>query len=301
MTTDFFPQLNSVLSSHACSGAASGFLIGALLQPLETIKVCIIVNPTNVAVLNNANFARSFLTSARIVYQDGGLFGFWKGLGPALWRIGVANSVYFHFLDLFNRIASRMPTNQRIKDFSSSCSARVISTLIINPLTIIKTRMELPGDHFNYRSTSDAAMQIYRKEGFRAFFKGAEACMFRDVPFAGLYYAVLNMCKENLSKLGVQSAASTMTSGMIAGLVATTATHPFDIVRTRLQINHNEESSKDTKEGTFRSLYNIWKTDGTGGLFRGLQARLMRKPLSNAMTFTFFEIFQTGKGEKRLL
>jgi len=300
MATDFKPHLNSLLSSPAFAGAASGFLIGVSLQPLEIIKVCLIMNPTKLALLNNnANFAESFYLSARFIYQLEGVKGFWRGLTPALLRIGTANSAYFHCLDLFNRMAAPLQLNKRAHDFGTSSAARVISTLVINPLTMLKTRMELPGDQFNYKGVGDAVNKIYKTEGMKAFFKGAGACMFRDVPFAGLYYAMLNLFKEKLGKLGIQSSSSTMVSGMVAGFIATTSTHPFEVIRTHLQLDSNDKR-KDV--GIFRGLNEIRKNEGMLGLFKGLQARLMRKPLSNALTFTFFELFQNGnKKDKKLI
>jgi len=298
MNTDLNQYLTSLLANPACAGATSGFLIGVFLQPLEIIKVCLIANPTKLAILNTSNFAESFYISARVIYQLEGVKGFWRGLTPALLRIGTANGAYFHCLDFFNRFFSPFALNQRVHDFTTSSSARVISTLFINPLTMLKTRMELPGDQFNYKGVGDAVSKIYKTEGMKAFFRGASACMFRDVPFAGLYYAMLNLFKEKLSKVGVQSSASTMISGMLAGFIATTSTHPFEVIRTHLQLDRDDKRNI----GIFKGLNEIRKNEGTLGLFKGLQARLMRKPLSNALTFTFFDLFQKiSKNEKKFL
>jgi len=257
------------------------------------------MNPTKLAVLNTTNFAESFYLSARVIYQLEGVKGFWRGLTPALLRIGVANSAYFHCLDWFNRLAAPLQFNKRAHDFGTSSAARVISTLVINPLTMLKTRMELPGDQFNYKGVGDAVSKIYKTEGMKAFFRGAGACMFRDVPFAGLYYTMLNLFKEKLSKVGVQSSASTMISGMLAGFIATTSTHPFEVIRTHLQLDRDDKSKN---LGIFKGLYEIRKNEGTLALFKGLQARLMRKPLSNALTFTFFDLIQkASKNEKKYL
>ena len=46
----------------------------------------------------------------------------------------------------------------------------------------------------------------------------------------------MNYTKSKLSKFKMNAATNTMTSGMIAGLIATAATHPFEIARAHLQI-----------------------------------------------------------------
>ena len=304
MQETLISNLSQLFASNAISGAASGFVIGIFLQPLEIVKLCLIINPPPIVLSRKANFAQSFYLSAQSVYRIEGAKGFWKGLSPALMRIGAASGIYFHFLEIFNKKFAHLKANQRVIDFTSSCSARTLSTIIINPLTVMKTRMELPGQQFNYKGVDDAIKTIYKQEGVKTFFKGSSACILRDVPFAGLYYTIMNISKEELKKIKVKAATSTMISGMIAGLIATAATHPFEVARAHLQIDSSKIAINTLGEsnGTFGILSNIVKNEGPIGLFRGLQARLMRKPLSNALTFTFFEIFQNmGATEKKFL
>jgi len=304
MHEEVLSSLYQLLSISAVSGAASGFAIGTLLQPLEIIKLCLIVNPPQMALPKKINFAQSFYLSSRYVYQIEGVKGFWKGLSPALLRTGASSSIYFHFLEVFQKKFSQLENNRRISDFASSSSARAFSTVLCNPLMVLKTRMELPGSNFNYRGIDDAASKIYRQEGLKTFFKGSGACVLRDVPFAGIYYTILNASKEKLADFNIKAPANTMISGMLAGLIATTVTHPFEIARTHLQVRRPGDirDSIIKSNGTFGILFNVLKNEGTIGLFKGLQARLARKPLSNALTFTLFEVFQRKKvAEKRMI
>lgn len=79
---------------------------------------------------------------------------------------------------------------------------------------------------------------------------------------------------------------------MTAGFIGTTVSHPFEIIRARLQIISRFDTNSDYEyKGIFDAFKKIYEHDGLIGYFRGLAPRLVRKPLANALTFTLFETF----------
>ena len=74
-----------------------------------------------------------------------------------------------------------------MKNFTISSFARILSTLITNPLSIIETRFELADFHL-YSSVHGAIRDIYQKEGIQAFWSGGLASCLKEGFFAGLYY-----------------------------------------------------------------------------------------------------------------
>lgn len=134
----------------------------------------------------------------------------------------------------------------------------------------------------------------------KGFASGALASALKDAPFAGIYFVVYLKCKRFLElKMDSKSVVlNSLTSGLIAGVIATSLTNPFDVIRTRLQYGFflNEENSK------YNSIYDgfkkIYKTDGILGFFKGLSPRLIRKPVSNALSFVVFESFHRILNDK---
>jgi solute carrier family 25 protein 38 len=283
----YFPQ-------DALAGAMSGFLIGVMLQPLEIIKMCLIVNPMQVALLEKSNFAISFYTSARLIYQMEGYKGFYRGLSPALLRIAAGSAVYFQALNDLSKKFKKHGIVGSTSDFLSSGIARVASAFICNPLTVIRTRCEVVG-FTEYNNLGDAFKKIYKQEGIKGFYKGASACMLRDGPFAGLYYAIYNNTKKQLEPLHVQPTSAAMVSGLFAGFIATAATHPLEVVRTKMQV---KQKNSNHYSGIYTSLLRIWSEEGMNGLTKGLAPRLMRKPLANALTFTLYDTFKQKRSHK---
>lgn len=82
-----------------------------------------------------------------------------------------------------------------------------------------------------------------------------------------------------------------MISGLVAGFFATMSSHPFEIVRARMQTNRVINSEENKCDGVIDGLKNIYKNEGLKGYFRGLTPRLIKKPLVNTLTFVMFEIF----------
>lgn len=69
---------------------------------------------------------------------------------------------------------------------------------------------------------------MYQKEGNRGFFKGCLASCIKEGSFAGIYYA--------LYVEGKSKGYSAWTAGMVAGLISTLSTHPFELLKTIMQV-----------------------------------------------------------------
>jgi solute carrier family 25 protein 38 len=60
----------------------------------------------------------------------------------------------------------------------------------------------------------------------------------KDGPFAGLYLLLYRLTKNMLEKtFELPLSFVSMASGLTAGMIATTTTHPFEIIRARMQVN----------------------------------------------------------------
>ena len=71
--------------------------------------------------------------------------------------------------------------------------------------------------------------------------------------------------------------------GLAAGFAATLATQPFDLVKTRIQLQPRAYPS------TLAAARRVLADEGPAGFFRGMFPRLMRKTLSSAMTWAIYE------------
>ena len=108
--------------------------------------------------------------------------------------------------------------------------------------------------------------------------KGIVASCLKQGLFAGVYYKIFLALKtmEDNYQIGTN-----FVNGVIAGLVATAVSHPFEIARAQIQAEMN---------GNIRQVFrDIYVTEGWKGFFKGLSPRLLRKPVINTTTFVIVE------------
>lgn len=145
-------------------------------------------------------------------------------------------------------------------------------------------------------------LKIYQKEGFQGFLKGGFTIMLRDFPFGGIMYSsyvIINKFVNHLTENNIKY----FFSAILAAMIASAATHPFEIIRTKIQAN-------EMKKGVNKLLQNpgtevsgsvisnmisqIYQKEGWSGFTAGFLPRLLRKPVINASTFFFYEILSSS-------
>ena len=163
-------------------------------------------------------------------------------------------------------------------NFVNSAVARIISSTVVNPLSILETKILMPGP----KSIKDPGVAyselIHKKELFRAMSKGLMASCIKEGMFAGFYYKIF----EALKTMGDNySTGMNFLSGVVAGIIATTASHPFEIARAQIQADMGQSITS-----VFRDMY---QKEGWQAFLKGLSPRLLRKPAINTTTFVMVE------------
>ena len=136
----------------------------------------------------------------------------------------------------------------------------------------------------------------------RGFWAGWGATAVRDAPYAGVFLGCYEGCKSVLGKGlgdggdgdgGVEGGGEetgagqrmgiNFASGMVAAVVASAVTNPFDAVKTRLQL----------WPGRYGNLANaatvMVREEGWGCLWRGMGLRVGRKAVSSAAVWCGYE------------
>jgi len=127
------------------------------------------------------------------------------------------------------------------------------------------------------------------RAGPSELFRGVTASSLRDAPYAGLFLVFYEVIKnEAASVLPLSSppvyASLHGGSAAAAGTIATLATHPFDVIKTRMQVR-----SEDKYHGLTRTALTVWKERGISGFFDGASLRLSRKIFSSAIGWAVYE------------
>lgn len=161
----------------------------------------------------------------------------------------------------------------------------------MNPFDVIKQRMQLHGS--NYRSLVDCARQVFRNEGFRAFYVSYPTTLTMTVPFTALQFTAYESITKVMQKRRqlAYDPLTHCTAGGLAGGIAAAATTPLDVIKTLLQ---TRGSANDPEIRNCRGLWPaasiIWQREGFNGFFRGMKARVVTAAPSTAICWSAYEL-----------
>ena len=119
-----------MISDKGVFGLISGVLTTAILQPFENIKMALMLPPKNLKL--SSNFLVNMSIASKYIFVQDSYHGFYKGLTAAVSKAGFGCYIYFASLRYLES-----PDQSPFLDFLHSSFARIISTIITNPLNII--------------------------------------------------------------------------------------------------------------------------------------------------------------------
>ncbi|KAK7397409.1 hypothetical protein VNO78_18580 [Psophocarpus tetragonolobus] len=129
---------------------------------------------------------------------------------------------------------------------------------------------------------------------YRFWWTGLGAQLSRDVPFSAICWSTLEPIRKNiLGVVGDGASAVTVlganfSAGFVAGTLASVATCPLDVAKTRRQIEKDPERA--LKMTTRTTLLEIWRDGGLRGLFAGVGPRVGRAGPSVGIVISFYEV-----------
>ncbi|KAJ6334615.1 hypothetical protein OIU78_011480 [Salix suchowensis] len=113
-------------------------------------------------------------------------------------------------------------------------------------------------------------------------------------PYSAICWATLEPTRRQiLALLGDEGGASRVlganfSAGFVAGTLAAAATCPFDVAKTRRQIE--KDPNRALNMTTARTLLEIWRDGGVKGLFAGVGPRVARAGPSVGIVVSFYEV-----------
>lgn len=258
-----------------------------------------------------------FLLLSRYMYRMEGIWSFWRGIKPNVLRSALSSGTYFYqlrlFESLFLKLRHSLDENSKMRflindesiDFWGSGIARSTTGLLLNPLTIIRTRAELVG-YSNFNSITGSFRKIYRKEGMHGFFKGGFLNIVEEFPFGGIFNLVYEEMNRNsgirisdrtpnnknskVLRIFEREKIQILFNATIAGIIASTLTHPIEIAKTKIQSQKQDYKLTNSKSKTVSIFKDVYSRFGFNGMFFGLWPRLLKKTCVNSTVFFLYEI-----------
>ncbi|KAF2224478.1 tricarboxylate transport protein, mitochondrial precursor [Elsinoe ampelina] len=187
------------------STVLAGFGAGATesllaVTPFESIKTQLIddrksANPR----------MRGFLHGSRLIAQEQGIRGFFKGFVPTTARQAANSAVRFSSYTSLKQLAqSYVAPGEKlgaISTFGIGGLAGVITVYATMPIDTVKTRMQSIEAKHEYRNSLDCAAKIFRHEGVLTFWSGALPRLARLVLSGGIVFTMYEKTMDLLDTL----------------------------------------------------------------------------------------------------
>jgi len=303
-----------VSAHHFALGSIAGAFGAFMVYPIDLVKTR--MQNQRSARVGQVLYKNSIDCFSKVIRNEGAR-GLYSGVLPQLVGVAPEKAIKLTVNDLVRGKFTDVKTGQIPvwAEIMAGGTAGACQVVFTNPLEIVKIRLQVQGEAAKAAArdgeafTKRSALWIVRHLGLMGLYKGATACLLRDVPFSAIYFPAYNHLKKDFfgesahKKLGI---LQLLTAGAIAGMPAAYLTTPCDVIKTRLQV---EARKGDTSySGVRDAAQKVWHEEGFRAFFKGGPARIFRSSPQFGFTLAMYEVLQgwlplpgeTNGGEKEL-
>ncbi|KAM0285604.1 hypothetical protein ACHAQH_001310 [Verticillium albo-atrum] len=274
---------------NALAGAIGGFTSGVVTCPLDVIKTKLQAqggfNPVSKGRhVGHPKLYDGLTGTARVIWRDEGIRGMYRGLGPIVLGYLPTWAVWFTVYNNSKDWLKNRHENPFVISFWSSIIAGASSTIVTNPIWVIKTRLmsqsvaHRTGQHYtqfpksgntptsrptlstpwHYNSTLDAARKMYTSEGILSFYSGLTPALLGlthvAVQFPAYEYFKTQFTGQGMgAPLNGESPSShwigVLSASIMSKVLASSATYPHEVIRTRLQTQRRPVAGAEYLQG----------------------------------------------------
>ncbi|THY56108.1 carrier protein Rim2p/Mrs12p [Aureobasidium pullulans] len=319
---------------HLVAGGAGGIATAIATAPLDVLRTRLqsslyshLRQRSAATTTPQASFPRIWLDRAKTTSQNlistqklQGWRGLYTGLGPSILGVAPATAIKFYTYGNCKRIYANwfnVKNNASSVHTAAAVTAGIVTGTATNPIWLIKTRMQLDNSPSTsrprHRNSFQYAMQIFKQEGIRGFYRGLSAS-YLGVAESALHLVLYERIKEIsqssvdippevvdcelpsqrtpwpriLSYLGIGGSAG------IAKLIAGVIAYPHEVSNAQLVIRTRlRQAPLPNGELKYTSLIQcirtIWKEEGVLAFYGGITPHVLRAVPSAAMTLGVYE------------
>lgn len=199
---------------------------------------------------------------------------------------------------------------QKISKFGSFVAgglAACFAVTVTNPVEVVKIRMQLQGEMSAvgeniYRNPFQGIVVTFKNEGIRGCQKGLISAYIYQIALNGSRLGFYEPIRLTLNKYlypdqeshHIQNMGVNVFSGAFSGIIGAVIGSPLFLVKTRMQSYSTAVQLGDQTHytGVWNGLSTIYKQGGIGGLFKGVDAAILRTGAGSSVQLP---IYNTAK------
>ena len=223
-----------------------------------------------------------FQTSREIISREG-VAALWKGTTAALLRSVSYGGLRFGLYKPIKTLVAPDGNLSVAGKFGSALGSGAIASLLTNPVELVKVRLQANNSTKDMSITS-MLVKVYETRGLRGFWAGS----FPSVARGSMLTASQCVTYEESKKMIASSLnqpqeafAVHLLASLTSGIVSTTMTNPFDVVKTYLFVNRGSTVMDCVRD--------IFVYEGPRAFFKGWLAGYVRLGPQTTLIFLFSE------------
>ncbi|CAO1429310.1 unnamed protein product [Diamesa serratosioi] len=269
-------------------GAVAGAVGATAVYPIDLVKTRM-QNQRSGPMVGELAYRNSIDCFKKVIRHEG-FVGLYRGLVPQLLGVAPEKAIKLTVNDLVrDKFTDKQGHIPYYAEMLSGACAGASQVVFTNPLEIVKIRLQVAGEFA--AGAKVRAWSVVKELGLMGLYKGARACLLRDVPFSAIYFPAYAHTKAAFAdEDGYNHPLTLLAAGAIAGIPAASLVTPADVIKTRLQVV--ARSGQTTYSGVIDAFRKIMAEEGPKAFWKGTVARVCRSSPQFGVTLVTYELLQ---------
>ncbi|EDW93451.1 mitochondrial 2-oxoglutarate/malate carrier protein [Drosophila yakuba] len=162
--------------------------------------------------------------------------------------------------------------------------AGMLGTCIVQPLDLVKTRMQISATTGEYKSSFDCLLKVFKNEGILALYNGLSAGLMRQATYTtarmGFYQMEIDSYRKNFN--APPTVLASMGMGILAGAFGAMFGNPAEVALIRMMSdNRLPPEERRNYKGVVNAFVRIVKDEGVTTLWKGCMPTVGRAMIVN--------------------
>ncbi|WVF65814.1 hypothetical protein IAT40_000551 [Kwoniella sp. CBS 6097] len=304
---------NQMVINTFIAGGLAGAASRTVVSPLERLKIILQVQSSGAVHAGSGQAYTGVWESLVRMWKNEGWRGFMKGNGINVVRILPYSALQFTSYGAFKSILqtwSGEPTLSTPLRLTAGAGAGIVAVAATYPLDLVRARLSVATSGMAVQkagggfTAEDAKLgmigmtkKVYKTEGgIKGLYRGCWATAVGVAPYVSLNFYIYESLKSYILPPNTSSqfsepelALRKLSCGALAGGTSLIFTHPFDVLRRKLQVA-GLTSLSPQYNGAIDAMRQIIRNEGFWkGMYRGLTPNIIKVTPSIAVSFYTFE------------
>ncbi|XP_055923163.1 calcium-binding mitochondrial carrier protein Aralar1 isoform X2 [Eupeodes corollae] len=269
-------------------GSVAGAVGATVVYPIDLVKTRM-QNQRTGSFIGEIAYRNSWDCFKKVIRHEG-VLGLYRGLLPQLMGVAPEKAIKLTVNDFVrDKFTDKQGVIPRYAEVLAGACAGASQVVFTNPLEIVKIRLQVAGEIAG--GAKVRALSVVRDLGLFGLYKGARACLLRDVPFSAIYFPTYAHTKALFAdEDGYNHPLTLLAAGAIAGVPAASLVTPADVIKTRLQVV--ARTGQTTYKGVWDATKKIMAEEGPRAFWKGTAARVLRSSPQFGVTLVTYELLQ---------